>query len=208
MPAQLDNGGQFPLFVEHTADRRGCLFVHTEHRSTMRRRTGTGKRNAADAHLGSAASSFPTPPRRWRHLAVPPGLGKPCSPELHAVNLRLHPLRLQVATSCPDNFSVLYVPAKIAKGLEADRDGLLTLGTRAVLARDQLTWDARTCAAQRLIILQKNTAAPAPPRRSGPRPRPCRPIQPRSWFKAPRSGSAVRHHVFHRLRFRAHEGVA
>ena len=90
MPAQLDDGGQLPVFVEHTADRRGGLFVHTEHRSTMRRRAGTGKRNAADPPSWLGRVRFSNAAKRWRHLAVPPGLGKPCSPELHGVNLRLH----------------------------------------------------------------------------------------------------------------------
>ena len=79
VPAQLDDGGQLPVLIEHAANRRGCLFVHTEHRCTMRRRTGTGKQNAVDARPGSAASVF----QRRQEVAAPcgaAGLGKAMQP--------------------------------------------------------------------------------------------------------------------------------
>ena len=72
---------------------------------------------------------------RWRHLAVPPGLGKPCSPELHAVNIRLHRGRLQAAMSCRSNHSVLKALAGVAEELEGWRGQ--PAGTGRVVVRRQ-----------------------------------------------------------------------
>ena len=86
-----------------------------------------GKRSIVDAYPGSAASQSSSAVKRWRHLAVPPGLGKPCSPELHAVNLRLHRQRLQAAISCHRNFYVPGAPAMIVEEADADQDRPPTL---------------------------------------------------------------------------------